>query len=510
MKKLYTAFIVIVLAKSLLVSLTPASYALNGENNAQSDFLNMFDGKYPKVNIRAMIFTYPIPVPQNIHVVPSNNERKMLYQILAEQEESGNKSRLTIQEILIKLGKEYGKSPSTDDNKHIQQALVILQGTKFGSEICKSVAYGCSLENIKKAGIEFRVNKEIDAAAEVPPPVYWGGHIYIGLGKILPGNGAAPSPEALALTILHEMSHAEDLQKNKLGTLAQAEYATEEKALLLQLAVYDEITRKYPFFSAILDTTLDIWKWKNENGPYPKHQFIDNLRLGPDGTPSTISSEELIRTYVEPAFPLSFQKAYQNLVHALWEHYYGNPKVDPLLVGKIRQATTKTIASYQSWRKNPLGPPATPQPPHQQPPGQPQPLPNPQPIPVPHPQPVPQPVPPQPPQPKPALSVSVNSLTFYGQEGQYSPSSENIGIRNSGEGILNWGISSDASWLSFRPASGSSTGETDYASVDVDDSGLSVGTYRAEITVSAGSLAKTVHVEVIIEPYEIDVDVSNR
>jgi hypothetical protein len=106
--------------------------------------------------------------------------------------------------------------------------------------------------------------------------------------------------------------------------------------------------------------------------------------------------------------------------------------------------------------------------------------------------------------------VSDDSLTFYGQEGQYSPSSEEIGIRNSGGGTLKWEVSSSASWLFLSPAKGSSTGETDYVRVDVDDSGLSAGTYWSEITVVAGSLAQTVRVKVVIEPYEIDVDLGSR
>ena len=299
------------------------------------------------------------------------------------------------------------------------------------------------------------------------------------------------NPANLGVTLAHEMSHIEDINQNRLGTLGKALYATEEKALMVTLSIYDELSRKFPDCrSDVYDIMLDFWKWKNEDGPYPRHRIFT---LNIDGKAQILTTRDFINKYLEPA--LSFHDAMKNLVHALYRKNFGNPPVNPELVKAIQKAKWAASDNYKLWRANPSGTvaPVQPQPPLPQP-TQPQ-----------------QPAqPPQPPQPKPELSVSVNSLTFYGQEGQYSPSSESIGIRNSSGGTLNWEVSSNVYWLSLRPASGSSTGETDYVSVDVDDSRLGVGTYRAEITVSAGSLTKTVQVKVIIEPYEIDVDVSNR
>jgi len=87
-------------------------------------------------------------------------------------------------------------------------------------------------------------------------------------------------------------------------------------------------------------------------------------------------------------------------------------------------------------------------------------------------------------QPPPEIQVSPTSLSFSAKEGGTNPSSQSISIKNSGQGTLNYTISDDGSWLEVNPSSGSSSGETRTHRVSVNISGLSEGSYQAEITVS--------------------------
>ncbi len=84
----------------------------------------------------------------------------------------------------------------------------------------------------------------------------------------------------------------------------------------------------------------------------------------------------------------------------------------------------------------------------------------------------------------PEISVTPTSLTFNATEGQSNPSSQSIGIWNSGEQTLNYSLSDDAGWLSVNPDNGSSTGGQNSHTVSVDTSGLSAGTHNATITIT--------------------------
>jgi hypothetical protein len=61
--------------------------------------------------------------------------------------------------------------------------------------------------------------------------------------------------------------------------------------------------------------------------------------------------------------------------------------------------------------------------------------------------------------------------------------SQGLWIRNDGGGILNWSVSDDAGWLTLDPLSGTSSGPQDLVSLSVDITGMSAGTYSAEITI---------------------------
>jgi hypothetical protein len=111
----------------------------------------------------------------------------------------------------------------------------------------------------------------------------------------------------------------------------------------------------------------------------------------------------------------------------------------------------------------------------------------------------------------PEILVSPTSLSFSAEEGGSNPSSQSIGIRNSGQQTLNYTISDDAAWLSVSPGSGSSTGGENSHAVSVDISGLSSGTHNGTITITdsnASNDPQTVSVTLIIETLPSDNEIS--
>jgi hypothetical protein len=84
----------------------------------------------------------------------------------------------------------------------------------------------------------------------------------------------------------------------------------------------------------------------------------------------------------------------------------------------------------------------------------------------------------------PEIGLSATQFEFTATEGGTNPPGQTLGISNSGQCTLNWQISEDCSWLSVEPNSGSSTGEIDDVSLTVDISGLTVGAYSCDLTIS--------------------------
>lgn len=82
----------------------------------------------------------------------------------------------------------------------------------------------------------------------------------------------------------------------------------------------------------------------------------------------------------------------------------------------------------------------------------------------------------------PTLFVSPTSLSFSAFQGQGNPASKTLSITNTGAGTVNWTASSSASWLTLSAASG--TAPTTLT-VSVNTSGLSLGVYNANITVTS-------------------------
>lgn len=84
----------------------------------------------------------------------------------------------------------------------------------------------------------------------------------------------------------------------------------------------------------------------------------------------------------------------------------------------------------------------------------------------------------------PELTRSPAQMTFSAAQGGSSPASQSLSISNSGDGVLSWSASSDQTWLTLSPTSGTSDGETDAVTVSANVSGLTAGSYGATITLT--------------------------
>jgi hypothetical protein len=82
----------------------------------------------------------------------------------------------------------------------------------------------------------------------------------------------------------------------------------------------------------------------------------------------------------------------------------------------------------------------------------------------------------------PYITLSPSPVTFRASEGGVNPADRSLNITNTGFGTLDWSASDDASWLNLSPLSGSGDGS---ATLSVDTTGLTIGTYIATITVTS-------------------------
>jgi RHS repeat-associated protein len=82
----------------------------------------------------------------------------------------------------------------------------------------------------------------------------------------------------------------------------------------------------------------------------------------------------------------------------------------------------------------------------------------------------------------PVLSISSANLSFAATQGGANPAPANLSVTNTGTGSLNFTVSSDASWLSATPASGTAP-QTIQVSASVGS--LAPGTYTGHVTVTA-------------------------
>jgi hypothetical protein len=87
--------------------------------------------------------------------------------------------------------------------------------------------------------------------------------------------------------------------------------------------------------------------------------------------------------------------------------------------------------------------------------------------------------------PAPALSVSPTTLTFSATQGGGNPAASSVNVTNSGGGSLSFAASSDSSWLSVSPTSGSAP---EALQISATLGALSPGTYTGHITITAAGV----------------------
>jgi len=105
--------------------------------------------------------------------------------------------------------------------------------------------------------------------------------------------------------------------------------------------------------------------------------------------------------------------------------------------------------------------------------------------------------------PPPSIAVSQGSLSFTANQGQPAPPSQTIAISNGGPGSFSYSISSDASWLSASPTSGSTPGST---TVSVTTAGLATGSYTGHLTITATGISNSpVSIPVNLEVLSADM-----
>jgi GH25 family lysozyme M1 (1,4-beta-N-acetylmuramidase) len=110
---------------------------------------------------------------------------------------------------------------------------------------------------------------------------------------------------------------------------------------------------------------------------------------------------------------------------------------------------------------------------------------------------------------EPALSLSSTSHDF-GDKCEGETDSITFEIWNSGTGTLTYTLSESCGWVDVNPTSGSSTGEHDTITVDIDTTGLAEGSHTCDISIGSndGSGTFTVTVNIVAQTGSISVSSS--
>ena len=104
---------------------------------------------------------------------------------------------------------------------------------------------------------------------------------------------------------------------------------------------------------------------------------------------------------------------------------------------------------------------------------------------------------------EPVIEVWPGELNFIAVEGGSNPAAQALYISNTGTGKLEWEITETSEWLSAIPKKGNCVDETDEVTVSVDISGLAIGEYNCELTISDPDASNSPHiVEVQLEVIE--------
>lgn len=196
---------------------------------------------------------------------------------------AGEEKGLT-QDVLLQMDL-YADKPSKEEKAAINTALGMLTQTQFGDRLCKSIRSQCTYEDLKKNGVEIRVVDDYQAAdyeAAVTMPKFFGAWKVVTIRRV----HLTEAKTGVAASLLsHELSHVEDL--NTYGpALKNARLMTEDKALMSQLMIYNDLAVKFPakFNPGVFEMVIALWRWKEEGAPFPSklryngltaQQFID-------------------------------------------------------------------------------------------------------------------------------------------------------------------------------------------------------------------------------------------
>lgn len=85
----------------------------------------------------------------------------------------------------------------------------------------------------------------------------------------------------------------------------------------------------------------------------------------------------------------------------------------------------------------------------------------------------------------PSIELDRSSLSFTGTEGLSNPPAQVFRVKNSGKKTLNYQVGTNRYWISVSPTSGSSTGEWDNITTNVNIAGLSPGDYSCIVSVTS-------------------------
>lgn len=103
-----------------------------------------------------------------------------------------------------------------------------------------------------------------------------------------------------------------------------------------------------------------------------------------------------------------------------------------------------------------------------------------------------------------AIMISATELIFFAYEGGPNPESQVLSINRMGIGASKWEINENCGWLSAEPESDEYTNEVDDVNITVDISGMDVGLYECELSISdpnASNSPQTVAVTLHVYDY---------
>ena len=109
----------------------------------------------------------------------------------------------------------------------------------------------------------------------------------------------------------------------------------------------------------------------------------------------------------------------------------------------------------------------------------------------------------------PAIMVSATECIFFAYEGGPNPESQVLSVKRMGSGTSNWEITENCEWILAEPESDEYTSEVDDVNIAVNISGLGIGLYECELSISdpnASNNPKVVSVTLhVLDYYELHV-----